>query len=155
MKKADLFYKAALQFFTFFEKHKLTYKTMPELIVILMDLYKAGLQLPNVLSYKKPNATHNRVLNLRIADEVQTEYRQLLFPTYENDEPVGSDFYDDFYDIADDLDRGMTAYEAGDAIDAVFRWRQSFNLHTNSHIIGALTALHALYKDYLITAGEW
>lgn len=154
MKQADLFYKTALQFFTFFEKHELTYKIMPELIAILMDLYKAGLQLPNVLSYKKPNNEHNRVLNLRIADEVQTEYRQLLFPTYENDEPVGSDFYDDFYDIADDLDRGMTAYEAGDAKDAVFHWRQSFYQHTNNHIIGALTALNTLYKDYLITAGE-
>ena len=126
---------------------------MPELIAILMDLYKAGLQLPNVLSCKKPNNEHNRVLNLRIADEVQTEYKQFLFPTYENDEPVGSDFYDDFYDIAADLDRGMTAYEAGDTKEAVFCWRISFYQHTNNHIIGALTALHALYKDYLITAG--
>jgi hypothetical protein len=67
----------------------------------------------------------------------------LYFDPYDADAVgVGGSLSDDLGDIYLDVEEGLQAWDSGDRVDAVWRWRFTFDAHWGRHAVGALGALH-------------
>lgn len=66
----------------------------------------------------------------------------------EDEEHVIGDLADDLADIYRDIKEGLGLYEKGFTQEALWEWKQSFDIHWGRHATSALHSLHAYASDH-------
>lgn len=91
------------------------------------------------------SATHQR-LHQRLGPDASDLYRVISHPlldgVHDDDPPGISIITEDLVEIYDDIQRGMTMFDNGQTIDAVWEWRFSFKAHWGLHATDVLRVLH-------------
>jgi hypothetical protein len=65
----------------------------------------------------------------------------------EAEEPVFGTLTDDLADIYSDVKRGLSLFDAGYKIEAIWEWRFNFYIHWGVHLTSAQRAIHTYIKD--------
>jgi hypothetical protein len=63
------------------------------------------------------------------------------------EKPETGDLADDLTDIYRDLKAGLGLYDKGYVAEAMWEWKQNFQIHWGRHAAGALNALHCYIAD--------
>jgi hypothetical protein len=135
------------------------YQLAREVAVILPELYRLGLLLPDVNpKTERPidgTVSHDKVAELRRG--IQGIFGKLdlyreIFDAYENpdDEPVIGSVGDDLSSIYGELQDGLVAFVVSPE-EAVWHWKFGFINHWGRHLVSALRSIHHLFSDYLLT----
>jgi hypothetical protein len=75
-------------------------------------------------------------------------YRAYHKPTdLDDEESVVGDLADDLADIYRDLADGLSLYDGGHVVEALWEFRQSFRNHWGCHTVSAVNALHRHIAD--------
>lgn len=110
-----------------------------------MKLYLSALNLPESLpdTIESTFSNHAPICRIRLDKQILTLYWEIFDPTVQA-EPICGNLIDDLLDIAVDLRKGMTEYEAEKFGNACFEWRVGFLSHWGNHTVNALRMLHSI-----------
>lgn len=144
-KQVTAFYDKATAFCAFMAGNtNITEKHIERIIVMLMELYSAALDLPDMEPEStKPIPNEEKPERIPFNLCFQSDYWEVFDPLLE-DEPVCSNLADDLADISKDLELGISEYDSGKIGNAVFEWKLGLNSHWGQHLVDALRALHAI-----------
>jgi hypothetical protein len=70
-----------------------------------------------------------------------------VFNPLEDKEPVFNQLNGDLGDIYRDIKAGLTLYDEGHIVEAVWEWRFNFQIHWGHHLVGAQRAIHQFLSD--------
>ena len=122
----------------------------------MAELYSAGLNLPLAdLASLDPSgiATHKpttQELRKRLGERMPFQYYwEALSPLSVGCDPdVGAgDILDDIIDVYNDVNQGLTLYEARRSDEALAQWSFSFHSHWALHVTSAIRALQSYLSD--------
>ena len=136
------FYETALNYCNFISKTDICSNTAKEYMEILMRLYIAALNLPEVEPDTVDSINTNYCRdNVKVKDSI---YYWEVFDPFECNAPVGCTVYEDIISIAEDIQIGIREYEAGRINNAAYEWRFGLDAHYGRHLVDCLRALHFL-----------
>ncbi|MGB4609239.1 MAG: DUF5063 domain-containing protein [Saccharofermentanales bacterium] len=148
----ERFYNASKYFCDYLTNSTLDETNISELMSLLLNLYSLGLELPDVepdtIDSCYEDNEENFICKLQKMEIKFSDYYLTMFDPYKEDKPIMGSLYDDLFDIARDLKDGIQEYEKGSLNNAVFEWRFGLNEHWGRHLLGALSALHSLRREY-------
>lgn len=111
--------------------------------VRLLELYRAGLSLPDVEPPDDVEADRRLEQPKAWPGFEGFELYWEVFDPYEEDRPVGGSLSDDVLDVYRDVHRGLNLWEQDvPKTAALWEWRFHRDIHWGDHAIDALRALH-------------
>ncbi|HMV68221.1 MAG TPA: DUF5063 domain-containing protein [Myxococcota bacterium] len=116
--------------------------------VRLLDLYRAGVDLPDVDVTKEEDAppiTVERPIDWPGFGAF--EFYWEVFDPYEREEPACGELSDDVLDVYADVLEGLHLWRAGRWLEAAWLWRFTCRAHWGTHVTGALRALDRALRD--------
>jgi hypothetical protein len=124
-----------------------------EALKVLAHLYSSALQVKRGECGKdveEPGMTHeewkkkfDRFGSLQVG-----HYHEFFSPAkMEEEEPVVGNVADDLADIYRDLSDGLSMYDRGHTVEAMWEWKESFRTHWGRHAVSAMKALHTYLAD--------
>ena len=143
MNSVKEFYEIALNYCDVVSKKRICADTYKEYMEILMRIYTAALNIPNVEPDTLDSLDENSI-NEKIPITDPLFYYEVFDPFDRDDEPVCSSVYEDIISIAEALHVGILEYEAGRINNAAWEWRCGVNAHYGRHLVDCLRALHFL-----------
>ncbi len=150
MASAEEFVKAVKEFCSWAESEPCgEEKEVKTAITLLANLYSKALPItigtPNFdIDAKRISNERWKEILTRFGSFPFKYYRVVFDPSHiDTEEPVVGDIADDMADIYRDLSAGLSLYESGHKVEAVWEWKQNFNSHWGRHVTSALYALHA------------
>lgn len=111
-----------------------------------MHLYIAAFELPNMEVETESDDDSKFSPTLSFSEGFETLYWSVFDPFNNNpeDEVVCMSLYDDLTAVLEELQNGISEYEAGRIGNAVFDWKLGYEVHAGTHTVNALKALHAI-----------
>ena len=141
-KNVEHFYELALKYCTFLTQGLLLEDDVEYLMSLLLRLYDAALQLPDI----EPESVEEAEVGISppaIHIQFESSYYQVFDPFVE-EEPVEGLLEDDLQDIYCDLMSGINEYRKGNLGNAVFEWTFLLDNHWGNHAVNALRVLHSV-----------
>ncbi len=148
-----VFYTTAKHYCRFLREWVIDHRSAPELIAILMDLYRYAMRLPagnaiipeesdkdfgeRGLREEKPFASR-----VKFVRDYPFLYYSQLDPFDDSNEYCQLSLAVDLGDIYDDLEPGIVMYENDKKARAASAWRKDFEIHWGRHAINAIRVLH-------------
>lgn len=112
------------------------------LLISLIELYSKALHIPEV-EPENTQVSDIKVFVPKINLRQHDHYWEVFNP-YTLDEPIRASLTDDILDIYRDVKEGLTLYEKKQHLEAVWKWKFSFEVHWGSHAVDAIRALHSV-----------
>ena len=148
MKSIESFYKAAETFINYVKDNELSEQNSKDLIVLLMKLYLAAMDLPEIdIDTIEDDISEEEVVSARFRDRMTLIYQEFFDPFRDN-EPVCRSLIEDLNDIIYDLQEGIASYKKGQYGNAVHLWSLYYNPRWGQCAIDAIKALHELQREY-------
>ncbi len=155
-----VFYTTAKQYCRFLREWVIDYRSAPELIAILMELYRYALKLPagtailpeesdRALEKVRFGEEKSYASRVKVAPDCPFLYFGQLDPFQDDKENYQLSIAVDLGDIYDDLEPGITMYENNEKARAISAWRRDFETHWGRHAVNAIRVLHEF-----VTRGE-
>ena len=143
--KIDSFCNLAEDYCSYIGNNEISIDTVEKLMELLMKLYIAAMDLPNLEpnTIEEPLSAEDNNFKIQINEQIEPFYWEVFDP-YILEEPVCGHLEDDLSGIAEDLLCGIKEYEAGRYCNAVFEWRLGLYSHWGNHVVNALRALHSI-----------
>ena len=143
MQQIDTFYAKATAFCNFLAETTIAESSAESLLVFIMELYVAGVQLPDMQPDTGDPVKNVTYLHIN-ADKNLFHYYWEIFDPWEESSPVCGNLIDDLEEIARNLMNGIKEYESGKFGNAVFTWKFGLNSMWGKNATDAIRALHAL-----------
>ena len=140
------FYDLSAEFSKYIQEQVISESSVDKLITYLMRLYVAAFELPDMETETESDDESISSPVPSFSEGFDTLYWSVFDP-FKNDpedEVVCMSLYDDLRSVLEDLQSGISEYEAGRIGNAVFNWKFRYELHTGNHTVNALKALHAI-----------
>ncbi len=148
MESIYAFYQIAETFINYVNDNELSEGNSKDLIALLMKLYLAALELPEMdIDTIEDDISEEEVITARFRDRMPLTYQGFYYPFRDN-EPVCGSLLEDLNEILGDLQEGIAAYKNRHYGNAVHLWSLFFNSHWGQHAIDAIKALHELRREY-------
>lgn len=141
----DEFYKHVRAFMEYcMTKEKLTYVDAEKLLLMIIDLYRSALALPEC-DYDEEYEYSNEPIPIALKFGAQDGYWEIHDPKV-LDEAVAGSLYDDVSSIFNDLRCGRELYEQGRKMAATESWKINFDTHWRNHAADAIRALNYIVR---------
>ena len=146
MKRINDFYNLSIEFSKYIQEQVISESSIDKLMIYLMRLYVAANELPNMEAETESSDDIRFFPTLSFSEGFETLYWSIFDPFNNNpeDEVVCMSLFADLKTVLDNLQSGVSEYEACRIGNAVFNWKFEFEGHTGTHIVNALKALHAI-----------
>lgn len=138
--EAESFYLLSKDYCSFIENNVVTKFNVKEYIVKLLNLYLAGINLPEYedlpienIDEFRPSLKHDIKAKVKIEDNFWT-----VFNPFDESSICNSSISDALQDIYADIAAGMECYENGALVDALYYWKLYFDSHWGNHLIEVL-----------------
>jgi len=120
---------------------------LEKLLVLILEIYYAALVLPDVDPETVEDADKEYHAPLSALGKRDT-YFMVLDPQGDAPEIGCSTISMDLSEIREDLLAGLTLYDDGHIMDALWQWRFDFRSHWSYHAANAINALNPLVMDF-------
>jgi hypothetical protein len=121
--------------------------------LLLTELHLAAVKLPDIgvgeeVEGNEVSSDAWQAMFQKLGSLPVNGYWDVFDPLKEDEkEPVFNSLADDLADIYRDIKDGLSLFDAGHIVEAVWEWRFSFRTHWGQHLTGAHRALHS-YLQY-------
>jgi len=151
----DNFASIATEYCTWAENTSLQEDEIIRAVSLIATLYTGALALPNDGCGEEivgKEVTHEewKLIYKHFGALPFNYYTASFSPSDLGLEPGTGNLADDLTDIYRDIKDGLSLYENGHEIEAVWHWKQNFNTHWARHAVGALHAMQCYLSDEYI-----
>ena len=148
-----VFYTTAKRYCRFLREWVIDSQSAPELIDILMDLYRYAMRLPagdaiipeevgKGMGEAGPREEKPFAGKVKFDPDYPFLYYERLDPFDDSKENCQLSLAADLGDMYDDLEQGIIMYENDEKAWATSTWKKNFELHWGRHAVNAIRVLH-------------